>query len=193
MIKYIQKLRGFLLICICLLLTNCATLRLEEIDHLIINEKDGIKIKVEHDCRFENFIAFKITIQNMLARPIYFNSYGCRIESVLNNATSFAPLSYQKVKEKEKDNSNFLTSKEEWADIPASPDYYLGNVPLYSYEMEEIKPLLFEDGFIIPGKEKSGYIFFPAFKEGDKLKLTIPIEEKINFYFTYKIISEKKM
>ena len=62
MIKYIQ--RGFLLkwqkpsvfffICICFLLANCATLRLEEIDHHI-NEKDGIKIKVEHDCKFENF------------------------------------------------------------------------------------------------------------------------------------------
>ena len=45
MIKYIQKLRVFLLICICLLLTNCATLRLEEIAHHI-NEKDGIKIKM---------------------------------------------------------------------------------------------------------------------------------------------------
>ncbi len=200
MIKYIQKLRGFLLkwqflqvlffIYICLLLNSCATLRLEEVDHLIINEKDGIKIKVEHDCKFEVFTAFKITIQNMLARSIYFNSYDCRIESVLNNAISFAPLSYRKVKEKE--NNDFLPSKEEWLDIPAPPDYYFGNVPLYSYEMQEIKSLLFEDGFIAPGKEKSGYIFFPAFKEGDMLKLTIPIEEKINFYFTYEVTSGKK-
>ncbi|MBU0702149.1 hypothetical protein KKE26_12805 [bacterium] len=200
MITYIQQLKSFLLkvqkpqvfflVCICLLLANCATLRLEEIDNSIIREKDGIKIKVEHDYKFEDFTAFKITIQNILAKPIYFNSYDCRIESVSNNATSFVPLSYRKVKE-EKSTDSF-PSKKDWIDIPAPPDYYFGNVPLYSYQMSKIKSLLFDDGFVIQGKEKSGYIFFQAFKEGDKLKLTIPIEEKINFYFIYEVTSEKK-
>lgn len=190
-----MKRQKILIPLICILVTSCATLRLETTDKSI--KKNEIEIKVEHNPEFIEFTAFKITIRNTQSKPVYFNPYDCRIESTLNGKTSsFTPLIYRKVIKKEEWEVEHLPSyqkekEKKWIDIPAPPDYYFGDVPLYYYEMDKIKSLLFEEGYIIPGEEKNGYLFFPLFKERERLTLILPIED-VTFNFTYEVKSERK-
>jgi len=199
MIVYGQKRKGIFMLyrivsifLASVLLAGCATLRLETMDESI-KEENRIRIRAEHDPEWTEFTAFKITIRNNQDEPIYFSPYACNLNL---NKTTFAPLSYRKTDRQEKEDKHWSDEVEgkDWLDnisdflfgLPAPPDYYLGDVPLYSYEMERIKPLFFEEGFILPEEEKSGYIFFPSFKEGERLRLKIPIKG-VNFDFTYKV------
>ena len=169
------------------LLVGCATLRLKTIDESV-KEKAKIRVRAEHDPEFAGFTAFRIVIRNGQAKPIYFSPYACKLNL---NKTIFAPLSYRKADREDKENNHWLDEIEEkdWSDflfaLPAPPDYYLGDVGLYSYEMDKIKPLLFREGFIPSGEEKGGYIFFPSLEGGERPVLRIPIKG-VKFDFTYK-------
>lgn len=157
-----------------------------------IKEKNRIRVKAEYDPEFAEFTAFKLVIRNSQDKPIYFSPYVCKLGL---NKTTFTPLSYRKADRQEKEDKHWSDEIEEkdWLDnisnflfgLPAPPDYYFGDVGLYSYEMKRIKPLLFEEGFILPEEEKSGHIFFPSLEEGERLRLEIPIKG-VNFDFTYK-------
>lgn len=171
--------------------TCCATLRLEPIK--IEDKKNNIAIKVEYDPEFIDFTAFKVTLRNNQSKPIYFQPLNCTIE-VLDKEPQkvYSPCTYRKVIKKDKWEVEHLPSyQKEEKEISAPSDYYFGDVGIYYYEMEKIKSLLFEEDFILPTEEKSGYIFFPYFKEGTKLKLKIPIQD-INFEFIYMIKSMGK-
>lgn len=189
---FTQMGQKILILFICVLFANCAPLILETRDNST-KQEDEIEIKVIHNQEFVDFTAFMLTIRNNQSKSIYFNPAKCKIESTFKKKT-FVPLTYQKVIKRERWERESLPSyqkEKEWIEIPVPPDYYFGNVPLYDYEMDKIKPLLFEGSFIASGEEKSGYIFFPLFKEGDRLKLTVPIREII-FDFTYVVKSKKK-
>ncbi|MDI6736195.1 MAG: hypothetical protein QME42_08425 [bacterium] len=186
-------------------LLGCATLMVKPIENenkdavkithnLTMKERNNIKISVEYDSQFIEFTAFKVILKNEQSKPIYFQPLDCTIE-VLDNEHKkvYYPCTERKVIKKDKWEMEHLPSykEEKEIEIPASPDYYFGDVGLYCYEMDRIKSLLFEEGFISANEEKSGYIFFPYFKAGTKLKLKIHIQDT-NFEFIYMVKSIRK-
>lgn len=160
--------------------TGCATIRLQPVE--IEDKKNNIEVKVEHNPEFDEFTAFKVTFKNNQSESIYFQPLDCTIEVLNKEHKVYFPCTYRPELKKDKWEVEHLPSYKEEREIPAPPNYYFGDVPLYYYEMDKIKSLLFEEGFILANEEKSGQIFFPYFKEGTELKLKIPIQG-INFEF----------
>lgn len=150
-------------------------------------------IEITHDSELTEFTGFNIVIKNNYNKQVYFNPFNCKIKISNGETYSYLACNWRKVIKKERWEREDLKSRQRDIDIPAPPDYYFGDIPLYSYEMSEIKSLLFEEGFILPGEEKKGHIIFPffRFKGGEKIQLEL-LYDSNSVEFFYQVVTIKR-